>query len=941
MKGMKKVLRILLITLGVILLLLILIPILFKSKIESMVKEMVNEEVHAVVDWSRFNLSFFRGFPDMSINLHQVSVVGLEPFEGDTLAGLGRFEIRVNPFSALRNNIVVKSILVDHPLVNGLVLEDGTANWDIASGSESANMDEEEGSGSSMNVSLKRLAITGGRIYYIDQEAGMNASLEGFNLELRGNFSMDETEMQLSADIEKINARVGGIRYMKDGNFNMDLIARANMVENRYTLEKNLITLNGLALGVEGDVILMDEGAMDMDLRFFSKETSFRTLLSLVPAIYLKDFESLKTSGNLQLEGTVTGIMKDSILPDATLRLMVTDGYFAYPDLPKDVTDVQLALNVDYKGTNMDATTVNLERLHLLLGGNPFDLNMKVDHPVSDMHVAGTAKGRIDFASLKDVVPMEDLSLEGKLETDLRWDTRMSYIEQELYDQVDLEGRLVIEGVMLESPDIPVPVELTKMHMDFNPRFVELLTLDLKLGSSDFHMDGELTNFIPYIFNKQTVSGSVNLSSQMLNANELLPKREDNTPEAGLGASDTILSLPSDSLALPSLIRIPENIGFSMNLDMKRVEYDKIILENIRGEMKITEGVAILDHLSMEVIEGKVISTGWVDTRGEFMEIDVALDIKDVDISSAYETFVSVERLAPMARFIKGTANIDMKFASRLDATFTPLYESTDAKGKVFTRGLQFYNLNDFIRFSEMLKNEKFQDMAPDEVNVAFTIQDGRIIFDPFDMKAYDSEITVSGSHGIDHTMDYLLDMKIAKTDLGEGANDMMKGITALAAGAGIKIPESDYVKLKAKVTGTFNNPRVKTDLTANMRSGGETVKAAVEKRVEEEVEKVEEQVREEAGAEAEKIISDAEAQADRLIEEARKAGEDLVKEAEKQGDNLIEEAGSNVLKQIAAKKAAEELKKQAVKQSDTLVKEAEVKAAEIIQKARDEAAKI
>ncbi len=84
------------------------------------------------VDWSRFSLSLFRGFPDLSVNLHQVSVVGLEKFEGDTLAGLERFEFRVNPFSAIRKDIQVKSILLDRPLINGIVLEDGSANWDIA-----------------------------------------------------------------------------------------------------------------------------------------------------------------------------------------------------------------------------------------------------------------------------------------------------------------------------------------------------------------------------------------------------------------------------------------------------------------------------------------------------------------------------------------------------------------------------------------------------------------------------------------------------------------------------------------------------------------------------------------------------------------------------------------------------------------------------------------
>ena len=112
---MKKVFRVFLITIGLILLLIIVLPIFFKARIEDAVKAKINEDIHAYVDWAEFSLSFFRGFPDLSINLHQVSVVGKSPFEGDTLAGLDRFELRVNPFSAISKDIQVKSILIDRP----------------------------------------------------------------------------------------------------------------------------------------------------------------------------------------------------------------------------------------------------------------------------------------------------------------------------------------------------------------------------------------------------------------------------------------------------------------------------------------------------------------------------------------------------------------------------------------------------------------------------------------------------------------------------------------------------------------------------------------------------------------------------------------------------------------------------------------------------------
>jgi hypothetical protein len=122
-------------------------------------------------------------------------------------------------------------------------------------------------------------------------------------------------------------------------------------------------------------------------------------------------------------------------------------------------------------------------------------------------------------------------------------------------------------------------------------------------------------------------------------------------------------------------------------------------------------------------------------------------------------------------------------------------------------------------------------------------------------MKVYDSEMTVSGSHGIDHTLDYVFDMNIAKSDLGQGANDMMRGLSVLAAGAGIRIPESDYIKVKANITGTFSRAQREDRFErqpeiwrGNGQGGCERLLRT--ERVEEEIEQVEEQVREEAGAE-------------------------------------------------------------------------------------------
>ena len=1033
---MKKIIRIIVITLGVIFLLLIIVPILFKSKIETLVKQEINKQVEATVDWDRFGLTFFRGFPDLSVNLHQLSVTGKEVFAGDTLMSLDRFEFRVNPFSAVKKDIVVKSILLDRPMINGIVLEDGNANWDIAPapggvssagnqtseaealGQDTAQSEKQteagedaktgqagdpgeknvtgksgkgadsdadatgdDDGGSAMNISLERFAIMNGRINYTDDAADLAASVGDLNLEIRGDFGTEQTEMELLMSINGIQATTGGIRYMRNGSIEMDVTAAADLVNSIYTLKNNEIRINGLVLGAEGTLEMPEDGSILPDIRYYTKETSFKTLLSMVPAIYLQDFEDLETSGSLSLEGTVKGVMKDSILPDVTLALQVRDGYFSYPDLPKDVSEVAIDLNLDYMGSDMDATTVNLQKLHLLLGGNPLEMQLQVATPFSDMQVAGMVKGLIDFASLQDIVPMEDVNLSGRLNTDMQWDTRMSYIENEQYEQVRLEGQLIIEDMLFEAPDIPVPVELQKMAMYFNPRFVNLETLNILMGSSDLHLDGRLTNFIPYVFDDQTVGGALNVTSALLDINALMPadeatgetlegedqsrapggttnqeeqSQEKTSQQAGAGAENQHevkstehkaaggeQQVPADTLSQPGGVKIPENIDFQLSLALQKVIYDNIVITQLSGDARVQEGVAYLEALSMGLLEGEVSVEGVVDTRGELTSADVQLDLSGIDIPASYETFVAIERLAPIAQYCEGSANVEMELTTLLDADLNPLYNSIDADGHLYTRNLKVEQPASLEKLAATLKNDKLRNLELEKADLRFSVRDGRVIVEPFDIDFDDSKITASGSHGIDQTMDYTLEMEIAKSDMGAGANELMNSLGNLAAGAGFQVPQSEYIKVKANITGTFKDPKVSTDLNGNFTSAKETVKEAVKERVTEEVEKVEEQVREEAGQKADELISTAEEEKARLVAEAQRAGDRLVDEARKQGEKLIEEAGNNPLKKMAANKAAEELVKQAEKKSANLAREAEEKGDAIIARAKEEAGRI
>ena len=128
---MKKILKIFLVLVFLILIALISIPLFFKAQLMRKAKEIVNEQVIARVDWENFSVSLFSGFPDLKITMKDLSVVGVEKFEGDTLMAFDEFSVKISLTGILSGKVKVKSILLNKPLVNAISLADSSVNWDI------------------------------------------------------------------------------------------------------------------------------------------------------------------------------------------------------------------------------------------------------------------------------------------------------------------------------------------------------------------------------------------------------------------------------------------------------------------------------------------------------------------------------------------------------------------------------------------------------------------------------------------------------------------------------------------------------------------------------------------------------------------------------------------------------------------------------------------
>src|SRR6056297_777804 len=318
-KFIQWFLRILLSLLLFIIIVFIVLPLFFKDDMLAKVKKEINKNVNAKVEFVDFKLSLFKSFPDFNLGLHEMSVTGIDKFENDTLIFFQSFNIQVDLMSALKKDIVVQGIVLDQPFINATVLADSSASWDITKPAEEPDdtLYVEEDTLTTTEpveykVDLQKFQINDARIKYTDETSDMIASIEQLNFLLAGDLGMDYSDLTIETSIDAINVNMEGIQYLKNSTF---------------TFKENRLALNAIVLGFDG-VVEMPDDDINIDVKFNTQKTDFKSLLSMVPAIYMQGFETIKTEGKLAFNGDIKGTYNENQMPLVNLKLLVEDAMF-------------------------------------------------------------------------------------------------------------------------------------------------------------------------------------------------------------------------------------------------------------------------------------------------------------------------------------------------------------------------------------------------------------------------------------------------------------------------------------------------------------------------------------------------------------------------------------------------------------------------------------
>ena len=783
---MKKAFKITGIAIVAIIVLLMVLPMAFKGKIETIVKQEGNKLLNAQFDFDNLDISLLSNFPQASITLEDFWLKGIGDFENDTLLQAGELTAAVNLMSLFGDGgYEISKIIIDDTKAKAIVLEDGRPNWDVMKVDSTATetVEETDSTSSPFRIQLKKLNIDNLTLIYDDRQAGMYAEVIDLDASCSGDLGSERTTIKLDSETPSVTFRMGGVPFLSKASIGAEMDIDADLAANKFTLKENTLSLNAIRATIDGWVALTESG-MDMDIKLNSNEISFKEILSLIPAIYAKDFDGLKTSGEATLAAYAKGSMVgDSIMPEFDINLNVKNAMFRYPSLPAGVDNINIAASVKNPGGSIDATTIKVNPFNLTLAGNPFSMTADVKTPMSDLDFNVTAKGKLDLGKIKDVYPIEDMQLNGLVDADMSLNGRMSYIQKELYDRMQASGNINLSNMKLQMEAIP-EVDIKKSTFSFTPRYLKLSETTVNIGENDLTFDSQFENYIGFALKGTTLKGNLNIASNKLNLNDFMTS--DST------AVETETAATTADTAAMGIIRIPDNIDFRMQVKMKEVLMNKMKFNNLNGLLIVKNSKVDMQNLSLNTMGGSVVVNGaYATPEKSAPSLNAGFSLKEIGFAQAYRDLDMVQQMAPIFEGLKGNFSGSIKVNTELDETMSPVMNTLSGSGSLATKDLSLSGVKVIDMVADIVKKPSLKETKVKDLNIDFTIADGRINTKPFDLTLGDYKMNLSGSTGLDKSIDY-------------------KGKITIPASAG-KVAQLGTVDMN--IGGTFTSPKVSIDM--------------------------------------------------------------------------------------------------------------------------------
>lgn len=569
-----------------------------------------------------------------------------------------------------------------------------------------------------------------------------------------------------------------------------------------------------------------DASLQVMNLKDFPIKAKLKGNLNLADLNKMIPMEGFSMAGMLNIDAKADGKYDsiNSIIPAIDLSMSLEDGLIQSAEISKPLEQLNMNLEVNNASGQLRDTKIVVEQLGFVLDGQPFAADLKLENPENFTWDANVT-GQVDLEKVFAIYPVEGISAKGLIDADLHSTGNMADLDAKRYRKLKTKGALSINDFVYEYPEMDKTFTITKASSQFSDRAIELKELQGKAGQTSYSLKGKLSNYLGFFLNDEVLTGSLTADADVLNVNEWMVSTEEEEIESTEEALE--------------VIRIPENVDFTVNTSVDQVVYNKLSMDDLKGKLEVKNGRIDLRNTDFKTLNGSVKLTGAYDSKPEQPTFDFGFKVKEVSIPASFQSVDMVSRMAPVTEKMTGLFSTDFSLKGALGSDMMPDYSTLTGSGLIQVLQASLGQSDLLSGLNSVTKLAKVGTATLEKVKMQAEVKDGRLFVKPFNVRIGDYKTVVSGSTGIDGSIDYVLQMDVPAGQVGSQLNGLVSSLT------GSQFKGGSNLKLNIGMGNTFLDP--KFDLRSVGTGDGQTVQGAITASVQKKVEEKKEELKADA----------------------------------------------------------------------------------------------
>lgn len=496
-----------------------------QQRLVSLAIKELNKKLLGELSIGSSNISVFQNFPYVSIAVKDVHFYSGKLKTDKPIFEAEKIFVGFSLTDILKHEYHVKVIFLKNGLLNLVRENNGVLNIVEASRLNMDTTASSNGNSNGLDLDLKKIVLKNMNVTYLDR---LNSQQVVSHI--------DKIQSSFSNDSEKIYSDFQGaliVDYVKPGysslfrhkHLNADLRLSYAKTSQMLKIELCKLKLEDAVFNISGAADLLHNNTVD--LKFSGDKPDFRQLFAFAPEKLARELNHFKYNGLLDFSGTVKGKLISDRLPRIDLSFSCKNAW-----LHNTETKTKLD-SLNFKGyyTNGAEQSLKTSELRLLnFSAKPdkglFKGNL-VLRDFTNPKILMQVNSDLELGFIGAFLGIRDLQrISGhiNLKMDFKELVDISLPEQTIGKLTGgIQSELTVTNLTFRIPSYPYNIEHLDMHANMKDGFLQLDTLSFRVGNSDFHMNGSLSD-LPALFHQQEkpVQLKLNAGSNKIVLKELL-----------------------------------------------------------------------------------------------------------------------------------------------------------------------------------------------------------------------------------------------------------------------------------------------------------------------------------------------------------------------------------------------------------------------------------